>query len=154
MKFNVKRFLIILIITFVVGSFFSFLTMNNMEAYMELSKPVNVPKIIFPIVWTILFILMSISCYIVSNSKSKEKDNAIIIYAVQLVINSIWSLLFFGFDLYLISALWIVLLMIFVIVMIVKFYKINKLSAYLQIPYVIWLIFALYLNVGIYILNR
>ena len=97
---------------------------------------------------------MSISCYIVSNSKSKEKDNAIIIYAVQLVINSIWSLLFFGFDLYLISALWIVLLMIFVIVMIVKFYKINKLSAYLQIPYVIWLIFALYLNVGIYILNR
>ena len=60
-----------------------------MEVYLELAKPFNVPKIVFPIVWIILFILMSISCYVVNNSNRKEKYNAIIIYEVQLVINSI-----------------------------------------------------------------
>lgn len=153
-KINWKKFFIIAIITFVVGSFFSFFVMNSMDSFKELEKPINVPGILFPIVWSILYLLMSISCYIISESNNKCKNNAIIWYVIQLVINSLWSLIFFGFDAYLFSFIWIILLLISVIIMVIKFYIIDKKTAYLQIPYILWIIFAGYLNLGIYLLNR
>ena len=154
MKINWKKLIIITVITFIVGSFFSWFTMNNMDAFKELNKPINVPGIIFPIVWGVLYLLMSISCYIVSESSDPARNNALIIYWVQLVINSIWSLIFFGFEMYLFAFIWLLILLISVIVMIVKFYKVDKKAAYLNIPYVLWIIFAGYLNLGIYLLNR
>ena len=153
-KINWKRLIIITIITFLVGSFFSFLTMNNMSAFKELEKPINVPAIIFPIVWSILYLLMSISCYIITESNDKNKDKVIIWYGINLVVNSLWSLIFFGFGTYLLSFIWIILLLIIVIIMMAKFYNINKKAAYLNIPYILWIIFAGYLNFGIYLLNR
>lgn len=153
-KINWKRLIIIIIITFIVGSFFSFFTMNNMDTFKELKKPINVPGVLFPVVWSILYLLMSISCYIITTKDDKNKDNAIIWYGIQLVINSLWSLIFFGFSAYLFSFIWIILLLISVIIMIVKFYKIDKTAAYLNIPYVLWILFAGFLNLGIYILNR
>ena len=128
--------------------------MNNMDTFKELNKPINVPGIIFPIVWSILYLLMSISLYIVLEKDNKDKQKAIISYIVQLIINSLWSLIFFGFEAYLFSFIWIILLLISVVVMIINFYKVNKTAAYLQIPYVLWIIFAGYLNLGIYLLNR
>lgn len=154
MKINWKRLIIITIITFVVGSFFSLITMNNMDTFKELEKPINVPAVLFPIVWSILFILMSISCYIVTQSNDKNKDKAIIWYGVQLVINSLWSLIFFGFGAYLFAFIWIILLLITVIIMVAKFYNVDKKAAYLNIPYILWILFAGYLNFGIYLLNR
>lgn len=154
MKINWKKLIIITLLTFFVGSFFNFFTMNNMETFKELSKPIDVPGILFPIIWTILYLLMSISYYIISNSNDKQKDESKTIYIVQLIINSLWSLIFFGFEAYLLAFIWIIILLIAVIVMIVKFYKVNRLSAYLQIPYVLWIIFAGYLNLSIYILNQ
>lgn len=154
MKINWKKLIIITVITFIVGSFFSWFTMNNMDAFKELNKPVNVPGIIFPIVWGVLYLLMSISCYIVSESSDPARNKALIIYWVQLVINSIWSLIFFGFEMYLFAFIWLLILLISVIIMIVKFYKVDKKAAYLNIPYVLWIIFAGYLNLGIYLLNR
>ena len=151
---NWKRLIIITIITFLVGSFFSFLTMNNMSAFKELEKPINVPAIIFPIVWSILYLLMSVSCYIITESNDKNKDKAVIWYGINLVVNSLWSLIFFGFGTYLLSFMWIILLLIIVIIMMAKFYNINKKAAYLNIPYILWIIFAGYLNFGIYLLNR
>lgn len=153
-KINWKRLIIITIITFLVGSFFSFLTMNNMSAFKELEKPINVPAIIFPIVWSILYLLMSVSCYIITESNDKNKDKAIIWYGINLVVNSLWSLIFFGFGTYLLSFIWIILLLIIVIIMMAKFYNIDKKAAYLNIPYILWIIFAGYLNFGIYLLNR
>lgn len=153
-KINWKRLIIIIVITFIVGSFFSFFTMNNMDTFKELKKPINVPGVLFPIVWSILYLLMSISCYIITTKDDKNKDNAIIWYGIQLIINSLWSLIFFGFSAYLFSFIWIILLLISVIIMIVKFYKIDKTAAYLNIPYVLWILFAGFLNLGIYILNR
>lgn len=153
-KINWKRLIIIIIITFIVGSFFSFFTMNNMDTFKELEKPVNVPGILFPIVWSILYLLMSISCYIITTKDDKNKDNAIIWYGIQLIINSLWSLIFFGFSAYLFSFIWIILLLAIVIIMIAKFYKIDKMASYLNIPYVLWILFAGFLNLGIYILNR
>ncbi len=154
MKINWKRLIIITVITFIVGSFFSLVTMNNMDTFKEISKPINVPSILFPIVWSILYLLMSISCYLITESKDKNKDSAILIYAIQLIINSIWSLIFFGFGAYLFAFIWLLLLLVLIIVMMVKFYKIDKRAAYLNIPYVLWVIFAGYLNFGIYLLNR
>ena len=153
-KINWKRLITITIITFLVGSFFSFLTMNNMSAFKELEKPINVPAIIFPIVWSILYLLMSVSCYIIIESNDKNKDKAVIWYGINLVVNSLWSLIFFGFGTYLLSFIWIILLLIIVIIMMAKFYNIDKKAAYLNIPYILWIIFAGYLNFGIYLLNR
>ena len=154
MKINWKKLIIITLVTFLVGGFFSFFTMNNMDTFKELSKPIDVPAVVFPIVWSILYLLMSISYYIVSNSSSKYKDEAKTAYVVQLIINSLWSLIFFGFEAYLLAFIWIIILLISVIVMIAYFYKVNKTAAYLQIPYILWIIFAGYLTLGIYLLNR
>ncbi len=153
-KINWKRLIIIILITFIVGSFFSLFTMNNMDAFKELEKPINVPGFLFPIVWSILYLLMSISCYIITTKNNPNKNKALVIYAIQLVINSIWSLIFFGFEAYLFAFIWLLLLLISIIWMIIEFYKIDKKAALLQIPYLLWVIFAGYLNLGIYLLNR
>ncbi len=149
-KINWKRLIVIIIITFVVGSFFSFFTMNNMDTFKELEKPINVPGILFPIVWSILYLLMSISLYIVID----KNRNSLIIYSIQLIINSLWTLIFFGFGAYLLALIWIILLLIAIVIMIAKFYNIDKKAAYLNIPYLLWVLFAAYLNLGIYLLNK
>lgn len=149
-KINWKRLIIIIIITFVVGSFFSFFTMNNMDTFKELEKPINVPGILFPIVWSILYLLMSISLYIVIDKNRKS----LIIYSIQLIINSLWTLIFFGFGAYLLAFIWIILLLIAIVIMIAKFYNIDKKAAYLNIPYLLWVLFAAYLNLEIYLLNK
>lgn len=149
-KINWKRLIVIIIITFVVGSFFSFFTMNNMDTFKELEKPINVPGILFPIVWSILYLLMSISLYIVID----KNKNSLIIYSIQLIINSLWTLIFFGFGAYLLAFIWIILLLIAIVIMIAKFYNIDKKAAYLNIPYLLWVLFAAYLNLGIYLLNK
>lgn len=149
-KINWKRLIVIIIITFVVGSFFSFFTMNNMDTFKELEKPINVPGILFPIVWSILYLLMSISLYIVID----KNRNSLIIYSIQLIINSLWTLIFFGFGAYLLAFIWIILLLIAIVIVIAKFYNIDKKAAYLNIPYLLWVLFAAYLNLGIYLLNK
>ena len=111
--------------------------------------PLSPPSIAFPIVWTILYILMGVSYYLLKNPDRKEK----MIYFVQLGVNALWSVFFFVFKFYLFSFVWILLLDVLVILMIIIFCRNNKVSAYLQIPYLVWILFASYLNLGIYILN-
>lgn len=154
MRIDWKKLIIITVITFIVGTFFSFFTMNSMDTFKELSKPINVPGVLFPIVWSILYLLMSISCYLIVQSNDKDKKEGIILYAIQLVINSLWTLIFFGLGAYLLSFIWIIILLIVVIIMMAKFYNINKIAMYINIPYVLWLLFAAYLNLGIYLLNK
>lgn len=154
MRIDWKKLIIITVITFIVGTFFSFFTMNSMDTFKDLSKPINVPGVLFPIVWSILYLLMSISCYLIVQSNDKDKKEGIILYAIQLVINSLWALIFFGFGAYLLSFIWIIILLIVVIIMLAKFYNINKIAMYINIPYVLWLLFAAYLNLGIYLLNK
>lgn len=154
MKIDWKKLILIIIVTFIVGSFFSIFTMNNMDTFKELNKPIEVPGILFPIVWSILYLLMSISYYIVSSKNNENKKEAEVSYVIQLIINSLWSLIFFGFEAYLFAFIWLLLLLISIIVMIIRFYKVDKTAAYLQIPYLLWVIFAGYLNISIYFLNR
>lgn len=142
-----KKFIIILLITFGIALLPTiFINFDTDSLVKPLFFP---PKILFPIVWTILYFLMSISLYL----SSKYNKNLYKVYGIQLILNSLWSPLFFMFKTYLFSTIELLILIIFVTIMIEEMKLENKLSAYLQIPYFIWLLFALYLNVSIYILN-
>ena len=142
-----KKFIIILLITFGIALLPTIFI--NFDKYFLVKPLLFPPKILFPIVWTILYFLMSISLYL----SSKYNKNLYKVYGIQLILNSLWSPLFFMFKTYLFSTIELLILIIFVAIMIEEMKQENKLSAYLQIPYFIWLLFALYLNVSIYILN-
>ena len=134
----------------IIGGGIVGLIISSYMDYQDLIKPpLAPPGFIFPIVWTILYLLMGISYYI-SNSDDKELDQ---IYLLQLLVNFLWPIIFFVLKMYFSAFLWIILLLILVIVMIKKFLRIKKLSGYLQIPYLLWLLFATYLNIGVFILN-
>ena len=152
MKIDFKKLIKIIIGTILIGGIFAVLTMKD-NGYKDLIKPIDVPGYIFPIVWVILYILMGISIYIISEDKYQNNTKSYIIYIVQLIVNSLWTLFFFELKWYTFSSIWIVLLLILVIIMILNFRKINKKAAYLQIPYVLWLLFALYLNISIAMFN-
>ena len=153
MKIDIKKLIVNIIIPVVLGSSIGLITAPA-EGYKELIQPSFAPPgFIFPIVWFILYTLMGISSYLILESNSYSKDEALIIYGIQLFVNLTWSIFFFKLNWYLFSFIWILLLIILVIIMIKKFYDISKVSAYLQIPYLLWLIFASVLNFAIYILN-
>ncbi len=136
----IKNILIPVIMGGIIG-----LIINPFMNYQDLNKPpISPPGIIFPIVWTILYIIMGYSFY-----KQDEQNKTI--YYTQLVVNGLWSIFFFVFKWYLFSFIWIILLIILVIIMIKEFYKVNKLSGLINIPYLIWLIFAAYLSFGVYL---
>lgn len=148
MKFDFKKLLLFILVPLSLGALVGLLTSSNSN--------VNsiIPPWIFPIVWTILYILMGISSYLVYDTIDYNKPCCLIIYAVSLFINFLWSPIFFGLELRLFALIWIILLDIVVIYMILCFYKVNKKAAYLNIPYLLWCLFATYLNYSIYILNR
>ncbi|MCH1973816.1 tryptophan-rich sensory protein [Muricomes sp. OA1] len=150
---NRSSLIIAILIPLAVGSL-SALISGNMALYSTINKPAfSPPSIVFPIVWTILYVLMGISSYIIYSSDSADKTKALKIYALQLFFNFCWSILFFRYNLYLLSFLWLVILIVLICIMIKDFYKINPAAAYLQIPYLLWCIFAAFLNFSIYTMN-
>lgn len=142
MKKLIKNILIPVIMGSVIG-----LIISPFMNYQDLNKPpLSPPGIIFPIIWTILYIIMGYSFY-----KQNEQNKTI--YYTQLIVNGLWSIIFFVFKWYLLATIWIILLIILVIIMIKNFYKENKLSGLINIPYLLWLLFALYLSFSVYLLN-
>ena len=121
--------------------------------YKDLVKPtLSPPGIVFPIAWTIMYLLIGIS-YTLLKEKGEVPKETKQLYYTQLIFNYLWTFIFFVFRLRLLSVLWIIILDVLVIVMTYQFYKQNKLSGILLIPYILWLIFATYLNISIYFLN-
>ena len=121
--------------------------------YKDLVKPtLSPPGIVFPIAWTIMYLLIGIS-YTNKKKKGKVPKETQQLYYTQLIFNYLWTFIFFIFRLRLLSVLWIIILDILVILMLYQFYKQNKVSGILLIPYVLWLLFATYLNISIYFLN-
>lgn len=139
-----------------IGFLSGVLTMESInEQYTALIKPPFAPPgYIFGIVWPILYVLMGISAYLVYQSHSDEKKQALMVYGIQLILNFFWPILFFNLTMKLMAFLLILTLILLIIIMIRKFYNIKPLAAYLQIPYLLWCIFAAYLNLGIFLLNR
>ena len=153
MKIDLKKLIFYVGITILIGSIPSFFIKIG-DTYKSLNRPpLSPPGIIFPIVWTILFVLMGISIYRVMVSNKGGKNEARLLYFIQLILNALWTPIFFGFRNYFLGFLWIIMLIVLVIAMILSFNKIDKISAYLNIPYLLWLVFALYLSFGVFLLN-
>ena len=137
----------------VVGGAIVGLIISGYMNYEDMLKPpLSPPGIVFPIVWTILYVLMGISYFIATkeDEDNKELDQ---IYLLQLFVNFLWPIIFFVLKMYFTAFLWIILLIILVVAMIKELSNRNKISGYLQIPYFLWLLFATYLNLGITLLN-
>lgn len=150
---NWKKLFISILIPVGLGALVGFITSGSTN-YGNLNQPSFAPPaIVFPIVWTILYTLMGISSYIISESNSPDKEKALSTYWTQLIINLLWSIIFFVFNLKTLAFIWIILLIVFVVKMIKEFLSINKTAGYLQIPYLLWLIFAAILNLSIVFLN-
>ena len=150
---KIKTLVISIATAILVGLIGGLLGNSNMGFDLIQKPSFTPPGIIFPIVWTILYILMGISSYLIYESNNINKNNALRIYALQLIVNMLWTFFFFNLKWYLFSFFWIILLIVLVSIMIYRFMRINKTAAYLQIPYLIWLIFASILNFSIFLLN-
>lgn len=154
MKTKNKSTLIIAVLIPIAVGAFSALFSGNMEIYSVIDKPaLSPPGILFPIIWTILYVLMGISSYIIYESNDPKKEGALRTYALQLFFNFYWSIIFFRFNLYFTAFVWLLVLIFLIIRMIVQFKQIKAIAAYLQIPYLLWCLFAAYLNFMIFRLN-
>lgn len=150
---DIKRLVINIIIPLGLGTLSGLLS-SSMNSLDGINQPTFAPApVLFPIIWTILYILMGVSAYLIEKTNNEKKEKALKTYYISLAINLLWSFIFFKFQLFLLSTLWIILLLYFVIKMIIEYFKIKKIASYLQFPYILWLIFALILNISIYLLN-
>ena len=148
-----KIYLKSILIPVIVGAIVGFIISDFIDYNSLIQPPLAPPAIVFPIVWAILYVLMGISYGILdSNSLIDTEINSI--YYWQLFVNSLWSMFFFVLKWRFFAFLWILLLLILIIIMIIKFYNKNKTAGLLQIPYLLWVTFATYLNLATYILNR
>ena len=155
---KLKPLLLSLLLPLGAGGIIGFvLAMTGQFAdYGELFQPpLSPPPWVFFVAWSILYTLMGVSCYLVLTSDKPigARSDALWLYFVQLGVNLIWPILFFYFDMRLAAFLWIIVLIALVVKMIVSFWFISKPAALLQIPYILWLLFAAYLNGATYILN-
>ena len=151
---RVKPYVYSILIALGVGGLSALLTGGSMDLYKTLNQPPLAPPAwVFPVVWTILYVLMGISSALVYREGGPDSKRALLLYGIQLLVNFIWPILFFRFQWYLPSFLWLVLLWVLILWMIVAFYRVRPLATYLQIPYLVWVTFAGYLNLIIYLLN-
>lgn len=149
-------FIIALGIPLLVGSISGILSGNSMASYQQLVQPSFAPPgWIFPIVWTILFVLMGIASYLIyaSDAATEEKRHVLALYGIQLVFNFFWSLIFFVGEWYLFAFIWLVFLWGLIALTIKAFSEVSKTAAWLLVPYLLWVTFAGYLNLIIFFLN-
>ena len=155
-KIKITDLLIFIVGTELVGVLSGILAGGSFSFYKEIVRPpFSPPGWIFPIVWIILYALMGISAYLIYTSKAtvRQKNFALAVYAIQLVVNFLWSIVFFRLEMVGLSVIIILLLLFLIVVMICVFYRIRPVAAYLNIPYLLWTAFASYLNIGVLILN-
>ena len=144
-----KPYIISVLIALAVGGLSALLTMGNMDIYDQIIKPSFAPPgIVFPIVWAILYVLMGIS-----SARIYIKGGNLFYYTIQLILNFFWSIIFFNLNAFLLAFVWLVILWIFILLMIISFFRTDKLAAYLQIPYLLWVTFAGWLTLMVYMLN-
>lgn len=155
-KSKLKTYGLFILFTEIVGVVAGLFTSMGMNNYATVEKPaLTPPDIVFPIVWTILYALMGISAArIWLSPPTKVRNHGLIIWGVQLFFNFFWSLIFFNLQSYGIAFTWILILWALIIGMIYIFNKTDRLAALLQIPYLIWVTFAAYLNFMVWMLNR
>ena len=154
MRSKIKTYVISIAVALAVGGLSALLTGDSMEKYKALRQPpLAPPGWVFPVVWTALFVLMGVGAAMVCLSGSSSKKKPIAIYGLQLAVNFFWTILFFLLEARLFAFFWLLLLLGLAVWMAVSFARVNKTAGLLQIPYILWLLFAGYLNLAVYLLN-
>lgn len=156
MKIKWKPLLICIAVPLAVGGLSALLTKDSMKIFQQLNQPpLSPPGWLFPVVWTILFLLMGIASYLVfvSDSDKGVKRTALRVYGVQLAVNFFWPIFFFNLRAHLLSFFWLALLWALIIAALRLFKRIAEAAAFLMLPYLLWVTFAGYLNLGMYFLN-
>lgn len=156
LKNSKLKLLIFIAIPLVIGGLAALISGGGMDTFDKMAKPpLSPPGWLFPVVWTILYILMGIASFLVytSSAPKKSKKNALILYAIQLFVNFLWPILFFALQMCTAAAVLIVILWLLVLANLLYFYKIKQATGYLLIPYLLWVTFATYLNIAICVIN-
>lgn len=149
-----------LILTLAVGMVSGFLIRDAQSTYMALNQPpLSPPPIVFPIVWTVLYVLMALAAFRTHRAFKQAGQQSwvrylIFLYTLQLAMNAIWPQIFFRSDRYLFAFVWLLILLAIIIVLQVLYYRVDKTACWLMLPYVLWTVFAGYLTMGVYLLNR
>ncbi|MBR3609852.1 MAG: tryptophan-rich sensory protein [Oscillospiraceae bacterium] len=148
-------YIISVLISLGIGGLSAYLTKESMPIYSAINRPaLSPPPELFPIVWSILFVLMGIAAAIIWCSNGRKIDSALIFYGFQLVFNLCWTLIFFNFREYFAAFIWLIMLLVLIGITAVKFFKISRTAGWLLVPYFAWVAFAGYLNYMIWMLNR
>ena len=155
MKPNTKKLLFNLAIPLAVGGLASLVSGGMGDFKLMNQPPLSPPGWVFPVVWTILYLAMGYAAYRVQTSDAPEESvrQAMLFYYLQLGLNFLWPILFFGFDAYLLAFVELLILWIAICVTMLKFYRIDERAGDLLLPYLLWVTFAAYLNLGVYLLN-
>lgn len=156
MKKTWITYLVWIAIAEIVGFISGMMTSNATEIYaQEIAKPpLSPPGILFPVVWAILYALMGIGAARVFMSGAPRRKIALVLFAIQLAFNFAWSFIFFSYQAFAFALLWLLILYVLVVAMARAFHSIDRWAGLLQIPYIVWLTFAAYLNAGVWFLNQ
>lgn len=156
-KHKYRPYLILVAITEAVGALSGYLSRDAMKLYMDTAAkpPLSPPGWVFPVAWGLLYALLGIGAAMVWRSPpSQARNRGLNLYVAQLVVNFFWSLIFFNAQAFSFAFFWLLLLLVLVIAMTLTFSRVRTLAAALQGPYLLWLTFAAYLNLGVWLLNR
>ena len=157
LKKETKKLITCIAVPLATGAVSGFFTRNGMKVFARLDKPpLSPPGWLFPVVWSILYVMMGIASYLIYQMDAKDEDvkKSMKLYLIQLGVNFFWPILFFRFEWYLAAFLWLVLLWILIFRTMHQYKKLSKTACYLMLPYLLWVTFAGYLNLGIYFLNK
>ncbi len=152
-KIDWKVLLFFLVYTYALAGIGALLG-GSFDLEMLNAPPFAPPAWVFPVAWSILYTLMAIAAYLVFVSNDLDRGPALRLYLLQVAINALWSFFFFRLEWRLFAFFWLLLLIAVVVLTMVAFRKINRTAFRLLIPYLLWLLFAAYLNLGYYLLNR
>lgn len=151
---TVVTLIICIAIPLIVGAISSFLTQDAMMSFESMNKPpLAPPGWLFPVAWTILYILMGVASFLIYKSNSEARYMGLLIYMVQLVFNFVWSLIFFKYESYWFAAVWLAVLLVMIIALMMNTSKYSLAAMFMLLPYAAWCCFAMYLNVGIAMRN-
>ena len=155
MKLNWKKLLIFLAIPLATGGFAALLSGGMADYRMLNQPPLSPPGWAFPVVWTILYLAMGYASYRIAqtNASKQARQKALLVYGIQLFLNFLWPIVFFGMHRYLAAFFLLIALWLMIFLTIHLFSKPDSTAADLLIPYLLWVTFALYLNLGVYLLN-
>ena len=151
---KVGKIILAILIPLLVGGISALITMNQMELFETVAKPpLAPPRWLFPVAWTILYILMGIASYLLYIADTQEGREALVLYGVQLFFNFFWSIIFFNLEAYWFALIWLFIMWIIILLLLIKSRKVDERAFWLLLPYFIWTTFAFYLNFGIAVLN-